>query len=69
MSKDAKHIAPPDFGAVARAHGFAIPDNEVQRLQQVLAPLVEACRASYGTGLSLIEPVGTFRLESTATRD
>lgn len=58
-----KTLPPLDYGRLAECHGFAIPPQEARRVQAILAPLVKECRASYGEGLDLVEPVGTFCVE------
>ncbi len=58
----------PDYRELARIHGFEIPETEIEHLQQILTPLVEECRESYSKDLSLVEPIGTFRVEAPPAR-
>ena len=53
----------PDWKELASAYGFAIPDDELEEVANVLTPLVKECRDSYEETLDSSEPVGTFRPE------
>ncbi len=63
MSVDPVHMESIDCQNLAQIYGLTIPPDEIQGLQQVLLPLVKACRASFSVSLGLVDPIGTFRLQ------
>ncbi len=57
------------LAAVAEQLGLGIPLEEVERLAPVLSTLLAECRALYGEGLWLVDPVGAFRPETRVAAD
>ena len=64
MTRKNKHqSAARDWNAIAKGHGFQIPEVEIERLATVLDELVSDCTNSMTEDLSQVEPIGTFHPE------
>ncbi len=61
--KNKKPKAATDWNAIAKGHGFQIPDVEIERLATVLDELVSDCSSSIKKDLNQVEPIGTFHPE------
>ncbi len=57
------HDPKPDWKAIAKARGIAVPEGEIAEMSAILNNLLEETRAATSGDLTGVEPIGTFRID------